>query len=428
MSQDIWGAESNKHVLTRNEQRLESLTAHLFGNRFPGIHTNVSKGMSLYRFLLQHIDVPISQLQLAITEQGKPLFDIQELEAIVGVLRTHLDTPFAKRILGMSGGGSRGSSRGGSRGSSKGSSSIAPVSTAIHTAPSGSNRAIVHPLEADPSRSKFWDKFIRKIMHPIASRIPPSWDGVLWYTFILYSLEQTTVIGPFIATALDTVSLSLPVLAEMSSEITGKLIGLLPVPYAGLGGDIIGYGVSLIFILFAVTLNMSRKHFGTAFKVSLDAIPLFGEVIADAAQSFEIGAERYLNNRAKFLASIGTVSPTAKSFLYYWSPDVEVHTETPPPFNALLPTIGKNVAEFVAEETGMDKMYPSTMIASATTAATAAATTAATTAATAAVTNATKAATTAVTAAANTAITKAANARSPIKGGGRRKTRRKRRT
>lgn len=306
---------------------------YLLGNHFPGVQQNAEHFFSLYYYLLANLDTPVSKLRTQITHKGKPIFSVNELKQIVDVLVKQKNTKLAKYTI------------------LRGGAVQAPIS-----------------VEADPSRSGFWDKVIHKLALPVTSRIPPSWDGVSWYFHILYHIEQMDFIGPMISTALDTVTLSLPVIADMANEIASKTVSLAPVPYASFVGDGIGYMISLIFISFAVLLNASRKHFGSGFKASLEAVPVFGDILSEAAQSVEIGAQRYLNNRKKLLKSVEKVSPAAEDVLDYYTPDVEVHTEKAPEVSMNL--VKRNVIDYVAEETGLDKATaalsdPSTIVSAA---------------------------------------------------------------
>jgi hypothetical protein len=206
----------------------------------------------------------------------------------------------------------------------------------------------------DKTRDKFWDKVIEKLTGPVSRSIPKCWDQYFWFLFILYNLEQIELLGPFISTALDTVTLSLPVLADMASELVEKLILLVPIPYAGIGGEAIGYAVSLIFVLFAVNLNISRKHFGDAFQVSLEAIPLFGDILAEGAQKFELGAERYLINRDKFISGFQPVSPSAATAMRYYTPAFDAYEGPAPP--VALGTVIKDVKAYTLKASGADKV------------------------------------------------------------------------
>jgi hypothetical protein len=192
---------------------------------------------------------------------------------------------------------------------------------------------------------------MKKVGSPLKKSIPPSWDGVLWYFFILYHLEQMELIGPMIGTALDVVTLSLPVAADIVSDVITTIVSLAPIPYANFAGSAIGYAVSLCLIAFAVVLNGSRKHFGSAFKSSLEAVPVFGDILVEASQSIETGAERYLQARKKVLNSVNKISPSATQFLDYYSPDVEIHNEPPPIVS--IPEIKRNVIDYVAKESGI---------------------------------------------------------------------------
>jgi hypothetical protein len=150
------------------------------------------------------------------------------------------------------------------------------------------------------------------------------------------------------------VTLSLPVLAEITSELAGKMISLAPVPYASFAGDAIGYAVSLMFILTAVVINNSRRHFGAAFKTSLDAVPIIGESLSTAAINFETGADRYGMYKKKLMKSVGKISPTASNIIYSYAPDVETHEEPLPPLD--VGKIGDDFEDYAKKASGLDKV------------------------------------------------------------------------
>ena len=330
MSQ-TWDLETP--MVSSNDVKLARVVHNIFGDKFPHINENVTKAMSLYTYLAKRMGEPVAKLAAEIRDEGKPLFTEKDIREIQAILKKHKDNyaSFFQRVVREQKGGAP------------------PLSKLAGKPMAGAPPT--NPLDADPSRSKFFDKMIRKIMYPITSRIPPAWDGVLWYTFIIYNLEQIEFIGPFISTALDTVTLSLPVIAELASTGFENLIMLAPVPYAGVVGGIAGHIISLIFILFAVFLNMARKHFGSAFKVSLEAIPMFGDMLMDAAQSVETGVERYIRNRDKMLTPIGKISPALYDNLDYYVPDTDIHLTTPPPLTYDI--LKADVAGYVLKETGI---------------------------------------------------------------------------
>jgi len=172
------------------------------------------------------------------------------------------------------------------------------------------------------------------------------------------------VIGPFISTALDTVTLSLPVLADMASELAGKLIQLAPFPYAGFVGDGLGYAIGLLFILFAVNLNISRKHFGSAFQISLEAIPFIGDILTEGAQKFELGSERYLINREKFIQGFQKVSPMVAAATRYYSPGFDAFQGPMPPIS--FETVSKNVKDYAMKASGLNSAIQAVQGATAT--------------------------------------------------------------
>ena len=318
---------------------MENVINSIFKHKYPHIGENVSKAFTLYKYFVNHIDDEPDSLVSQVTENGKPLFTRNDIQEIQTIIRKQKGSHFFTRLQNAQI----------QHGGFSGTAATAITGTAVPTVPI----ATVVKSE-DPSRNKFFDKLIRKLTYFITDQIPPSWDGVLWYVFLLNSLEHMDVIGPFIATALDTVTLSLPIMAELTETVIGKLLTLVPLPYVGFGGELIGHALGLIFIIFAVFLNISRKQFGSAFKVSLEAIPIFGDTLMDAAQSVETGVERYLHNRGRLLNPIATVSPHLHKVADYWAPDVEIHRETMPVLSMNL--VKADVADYVTKEIGVDKM------------------------------------------------------------------------
>ena len=361
---NTWDTSHPTHTIESN--KIANITDRLLGNKFKGINDDVMRAFSLYNFVLKHINDPTEELRTKITQNGKPLFSDENLNSIVRVVRSQVNTPYAKHILrteGKIGGGKVNVVQGKAVKAVPVAQTVpvqaVPVQTAqveaAQTAQAAQAEETAHPLDNDSSRSKFWDRIIRKIMRPVVKQIPSSWDGVLWYTFILYSLEQNQLFGPFLATAMDTITLSLPVVAELVAETAGELIGLAPVPYASQAGDIIGYVISLVFVLFAVFLNVSRKHFGSAFMASMGVIPVIGDVLMSGARMFEVGAERYLENRKRLLKSVELVSPTAEGIAEYYSPSEEMGEKEAPTLNPdiVIPKIKQEIIHYGMEQSGL---------------------------------------------------------------------------
>lgn len=282
----VWNAESpdSTHIIQQSANFLKKLFDSY--PEFAEINKNLTKTFSLYKFMLEHKNTPVDSLHSRILENGKYIFTKPQLEEIMKIVRSQASSSFARRL--------------------------------VNTHAGGAGETIVD----DPSRSKFWDKFIRKVTRPLVSRIPSKFDGLFWYMFILYNIEQVDFIGPFVATVLDAVTLSLPVMASMAKETVNKLFQIAPVPYAGLAGEVIGYGVGLIFLSIAFSLNVGRRHFGMAFKNMLESMPFIGDILVEASTQFGTGAERYSQTRKRMIASFNKYSPHTANVLEYWSPSV----------------------------------------------------------------------------------------------------------
>lgn len=276
----------------------------LYSKQLPGVGDGVSRFFSLYAYLLRHQTTPLPVLRKQIVSGGAPLFTEAQLAAIMETIRAQSGSAFAMRLLRIQKGG--------------GEPSV----------------AVPPAYDADPSRSKFWDVFIRNRLYTLTKNIPPAFDGFAPVLFILYGLEQIEIVGPLLSTFLDTITLGLPTLAEMLSVSVATFISLAPIPYASFIGDFVAWFICFIFIMMSATLSVSRKQFGTAFTVSLGAVPLLGEQISDAALLFEKGAERYDFNKEKIVDSVDKVSPHMAQFIDYWAPSVEPKTGPPVVFDS----------------------------------------------------------------------------------------------
>jgi hypothetical protein len=244
----------------------------------------LARGLSLYRYLNEHKNVETEVLRASVKNNNEPLFEAKDFKEIMDVVKSA---------------------------SQKGGGLATP---------------------RDPEADEFWDQMIRKLVSPLSSSkllscVPQERiDNIFYFVFLLNNLEQIDFLGPMLSTALDSVTLSLPVLADLTQEMAGKVIGLFPVPYAALVGEAIGYAIALIFVLTGMTLNVSRRRFGSAFKTSLAAIPIVGDILMMGATSFEKGAERYMINRQKFIDALKKYSPHGADVADYWSPTPEIVT------------------------------------------------------------------------------------------------------
>jgi len=334
---NVW--EGSHPNYTHADVGLAAASYYLIGNLFPGANTNISKAISLYRFLLRNRDEPAASLRLRILENGKPIFSEKDLKDVLSVIQRNTNTRFSQRLLGKQTGGGAATAP------------TAAATTAPITATATVNVAVV-PGSTSVPRTEFWDAFFEKLAHPVTSRIPSKYDGLIWYIFILQHLEEFDFIGPVISTALDSITLSLPVFAEMAKTVAERILMLAPVPYAGLAGEILGTGIAFLILSVAIVLNMSRHRFGSAFKAALEAVPFFGDMLMDMAVSIETAAMRYEINRKRILASVDKYSPHTEDVLEYWTPTVEVVDAKPVDFDldkAKMDLINKAVQELGME-------------------------------------------------------------------------------
>ena len=290
------------------DKKLSRFMQTIVGNKYDFLESDVAKQMSLYRYLLAHRNTPIDELYKSIKNtNGKPMFSLNDLRNIKKYVEKHRFDTFSQRLQSAQHG--------------------------------GDGKEYV-----DPRKNKFFDKLIMKgltsvsrffdnIIPPCVG-IPPKWKETFYkILFFLHTLESNKLFGPAISIGVDAIVLSLPVVIEMVEEGAGKVIGLLPIPYASTAGDLIAHACAIIVILFAVILNVSRKHFGEGFKVFLMVIPVFGDEIMTGAEQFEKGAESYMAKRDRIVDSVHEISPTAAGIVDYWAPDVSTEVKPEPSYN-----------------------------------------------------------------------------------------------
>ena len=380
--------DAAKPDYTNDEERLGKLTDYILGDNLPGVNRGIKRSFSLYRFLIANRNKSVDCLQKSITDNGKPIFSKEDIRDILQNIQQHQSSRFAQRFVGGGNAPALPVATTATVAPIIASTPTTPLVPAVSTAPATpvvptlSNAPAFVPAvantsattavpiatntsgkpavpgknavpEVDETRNEFFDKMFRKMMYNLPT-IPKCFDGVMWFFFILYNLEQLDFVGPVLSSILDTITLSLPILAELSTKAISKLLGLFPIPYASLGGEAIGYAISLIFVLMAVSLNISRKHFGTAFKTSLTVIPVVGDAMFDASRQFEIGMKRYEVNKHKMLKSVDKISPATEDFLNYYTPDSDIHPGPAP--SLTVDVVKADVAGYVKKATGLDKV------------------------------------------------------------------------
>lgn len=289
----------------------------------PETALTLARFFSLYWFILCNLNVPDAELRMRITDNGLPIFKPVEMAEAIQQINAQADTPFARRLLAMT--GIRYAQAGG-----KNTMTVAVPGTAAGTVPPATT-----PSEGDddPSRSKFWDVFFRKRLYNLTKGLPPSFDTFAPIIFSLYGAEQIQIVGPLIASGLDTITLGLPILGKLLGTSFAKIVSLAPIPYAGPVGDIVAYFIALVFIMLSATMSVSRKQFGTSFTIGVGAVPVIGDNLSDAALLFEKQVERYEFNKKRLLGSLEEVSPHAAEFFNYYLPGAAPKTGPPPPFD-----------------------------------------------------------------------------------------------
>jgi hypothetical protein len=363
----------NKPPMLPLFMKIGILSNDLVGNTLPGSAHNMALFFSLYSFILHNLDVPATELRRRITMDGKPLFTPEQMESVLQTIGSQRKSSFAQRLLRMTG-GRRHSGGGGfvpklpsipklptvDSVTSAVVNSVAPK-TPTNAAPANSGAMPPSPLDDDPSRSKFWDVFIRTRLYNLTKGLPPAFDGFAPIIFALYSLEQIEVLGPLIASALDTVTLGLPILGKLMGTALAKIVSLAPIPYAGPVGDIAAYFITLVFIMLSATMSVSRKQFGTSFTVGVGAVPVVGDNLSDAALLFEKQVERYEFNKKKFLDSLDKVSPHTAEFIDYWLPSKKPKSGPPIAFDpdeVMLDVFKKLVVTEGEDKAMMSTPYP----------------------------------------------------------------------
>ena len=195
---DAWEYTNTKY--SDKEIKLGHLAEKTLGKLYPNIGSNVAININLYVFMLKHLKNSDAELAKAITKNQKPIFSVSEIATIKEKLRVHLNYFDIDKIAAVQNGGSA----------------------------------------IDETRNGFWDRLFRKMAAPFTTYSTPMSNYILWWVFLLYNLEQADLYGPFISQILDIITLSLPVAADMASEMAGTLFSLAPIPYASFAGDALG--------------------------------------------------------------------------------------------------------------------------------------------------------------------------------------------
>jgi len=380
-----WNLEG--HTLSPKERKIQAFTEKATGYRFPTLSHKFASMFSLYNFLNEHQNDDPETLHIT-GENGNPMFSLDDLKEIQATIRHQTSRPMsnnnARQIIehvkevyapaielaasmksnaataAAAAGGARRRRRTRTRTRTRGGATVgvgvevatpAPPAISLRdpTAPGYDPKddalgVAERPGFQDKSRNSFFDRIFMKMGNmysnsPFALKFSHKWDGIFWFMFLLYNLENIDIIGPFLSAGLDAYIVACRMAAEAIDENMPKILtivgGILPIGVGGLGGAMFGEGLSAVIggviLMGTIIVSISRKHFGDAFKSSLDIIPVIGDYLLLFAMSAETNLDRLNAYRNKLIYQLQPVSPRLYAFVDYWVPKLEpVPAEAPP--------------------------------------------------------------------------------------------------
>lgn len=395
-----WNLEG--HTLSPKERKIQAFTEKATGYRFPTLSHKFASMFSLYNFLNEHQNDDPETLHIT-GENGNPMFSLDDLKQIQATIRHQTSRPMsnnnARQIIehvkevyapaielaasmksntaAAAAGGARRRRR--TRTRTRGGATVGvgvPVATpappAISlrdpTAPGYDPKddalgVAERPGFVDKSRNSFFDRIFMKMGNiysnsPFAVKFSHKWDGIFWFMFLLYNLENIDIVGPFLSAGLDAYIVAVRMIAEALDEtipgILSTLGSLLPFG-AGIAGGAIGKGLSTaigaFLLMSTIIVSISRKHFGDAFKSSLDIIPVIGDYLLLFAMSAETNLDRLNAYRNKLIHQLQPVSPRLYTFVDYWVPKLEPVPAEAPPIPSLA-DIKEDIVKQAMDKTG----------------------------------------------------------------------------
>lgn len=157
---------------------------------------------------------------------------------------------------------------------------------------SGVQRGPALPPGAAAAAEKAWKTF------QFALRV------VLPFVFILETLQHTPLFGELIGASLDITAATLPVIATMFQSNTPAIVGLIPVPYAGTIGILLGWLFSAWFLWLAAVIALSRKDFAGALEATAGMIPVVGASAMKIVSSADRVSTKLSNRAGRIMESI----------------------------------------------------------------------------------------------------------------------------
>ena len=110
--------------------------------------------------------------------------------------------------------------------------------------------------------------------------------------------------GDLIGASLDVTAATLPVIASSIQTFTPALVGLVPLPMAGLVGIFLGWLFSMWFLWLAAVIGMSRKDFGAAVEATSGMVPVIGPSLMRGMKAVETVGTKFYNRSDRISASI----------------------------------------------------------------------------------------------------------------------------
>jgi len=120
----------------------------------------------------------------------------------------------------------------------------------------------------------------------------------------LDTLESIPLFGDLIGASLDVTAATLPVIASNVQTFTPALVGLIPLPLAGLVGIFLGWLFSFWFLWLAAVIGMSRKDFGAALEATSGMVPVIGPSLMRGVKAVETVGTKFYNRADRISASI----------------------------------------------------------------------------------------------------------------------------
>jgi hypothetical protein len=364
------------HNVSEKEQTIEKATNKLLGHRFRTLSHKIASVFSLYNFLKLRKNTDPAKLHIT-DENYKPMFSLNDLKEIQKTVRRQTSQPMTNNntrqiinqvkhvyapILTQS------PTKGGGAPSTPPIISLKDPSSPDYDPKDNVLGVTQRPGFEDKTPHTFFDRLFEKLGNtynnsPIALKFSHKWDGVFWFMFLLYNLENVEIFGPFLSVGLDAYTVGVRMAVEAIHEtipgILSTLGSILPIGVGGIAGDFLGEGIATViggFLLMgSILVSMSRKHFGDAFKASLEIIPLVGDFLLTFAMSMETNLDRMNGYRNKLINQLNPISPRLYSFVDYWVPKLEPVPPGPAPPVPTIDDIKEDIVHKGMEATGANK-------------------------------------------------------------------------